>query len=87
MMSYVLSIYVFFFLWVSLQSKIESGNMPVNEGGPAWLNNAFFNELNPGFWQAIDHRVEIINRYGLVMSMAIGIGRRLVWTAASIHSI
>ena len=56
----------------------SGGNAPSNEGGPAWLNNKFFGDLNPAFWQAIDRRVEAMNSYGFVVSMAIGIGRRFV---------
>ena len=38
----------------------EGGNPPSNEGGPAWNNNTFFIDLNPGFWQNIDQRMDNI---------------------------
>ncbi|CAF4569914.1 unnamed protein product, partial [Rotaria sp. Silwood2] len=38
----------------------EQGNPARNEGGPAWNNGGFFIDLNPGFWQNIDQRIEYL---------------------------
>jgi hypothetical protein len=54
----------------------ESGNFPENEGGAAW-NNGFFNQLNPGFWQNIDQRLQYVANSGMVISLAQGIGRSM----------
>ena len=55
----------------------EGGNPPSNEGGPAWLNDNFFNDLNPSFWQNIDQRLNYVASKGLVISLAQGIGRSM----------
>lgn len=52
----------------------EHGNSPKNEGGSAWNTTEYIN-LNPLFWQAIDKRINYINKQGLVVSFALGIGR------------
>jgi hypothetical protein len=55
----------------------EGGNPPRNEGGPAWNNGEFFIDLNPGFWQNIDQRIEYLASKGMVISIAQGIGRSM----------
>lgn len=55
----------------------EGGNPPTNEGGPAWLNDAFFQDLNVDFWKEIDKRVRLVVSYDFVVSIAVGIGRSL----------
>ena len=50
---------------------------PSNEGGPAWINDKFFIDLNPGFWQNIDQRIEYLASKGMVISIAQGIGRSM----------
>jgi hypothetical protein len=55
----------------------EGGNAPVNDGGPAWFNNSFFELLNPAFWQAVDRRVQVVHDAGMFVSFAIGIGRSM----------
>ena len=48
-----------------------------NEGGQAWNNARFFIDLNPGFWQNIDQRVEYLASKGMIISIAQGIGRSM----------
>lgn len=48
-----------------------------NEGGQAWNNARFFIDLNPGFWQNIDQRVEYLTSKGVIISLAQGIGRSM----------
>ena len=55
----------------------EGGNPPSNEGGSAWGQRGFFIDLNPGFWQNIDQRIEYLANKGMVISMAQGIGRSM----------
>jgi hypothetical protein len=55
----------------------EASNPPSNEGGPAWNNDKFFIDLNPGFWQNIDLRIQYLSSKGMVISMAQGIGRSM----------
>ncbi len=55
----------------------EQSNPPSNEGGPAWNNAGFFIDLNPGFWQNIDQRIQYLASKGMVISIAQGIGRSM----------
>ena len=55
----------------------EGGNPPSNEGGASWGSGGFFNDLNPGFWQNIDQRMNYLASKGLVISFAQGIGRSM----------
>eukprot|EP00054_Salpingoeca_dolichothecata_P014062 m.78842 g.78842 ORF g.78842 m.78842 type:complete len:519 (+) comp20802_c0_seq1:216-1772(+) len=55
----------------------ESGNSPINEGGPAWINESFFELLNPKFWQACDVRLNYVVEHDMYISLAQGIGRSM----------
>ena len=55
----------------------EGGNPSSNEGGPAWFNDHFFNDLNTQFWRNIDQRLNYVSSKGLVISLAQGIGRSM----------
>ncbi|CAF1049860.1 unnamed protein product [Adineta ricciae] len=58
-------------------NNAEQGNPPSNEGGPAWGKGGFFIDLNTGFWQNIDYRIQYLASKGMVISIAQGIGRSM----------
>lgn len=55
----------------------EPENRPINEGGFAWRDKRYFDQLNPAFWQEIDRRIRYVADAGFVVSIAQGIGRSL----------